>query len=88
MLGRFAAGINLAKISHQLFDTERGRLIVSIVFGFAIAIMFQRVCRADSKEHKCILLRAPPLKDISGKVFKTANGDCYTYEPEYMPCKA
>jgi hypothetical protein len=86
MIGKLAAGINLARISHQLFDTQRGQIFVSIVFGFAIAIMFQRVCR-DPGDHRCLLLRAPPLKDIRDRAFKTADGECYKYDPVYVPCK-
>jgi hypothetical protein len=65
----------------RLFYTKLGQVFISALFGVAIAFMFQKVC----KDRKCIVIQAPPLKDVEKKVFGV-DGQCYRYEPYIVDC--
>lgn len=64
----------------RLFYHPVGQHFVAVLFGFALATLFQRVCK-----DKCIVFESPPLADLRDKVFK-ANDGCYTYEPVIVKC--
>ena len=66
----------------RLFYTKMGQIIISILFGIAIAFMFQKVC----KDRKCIIIQAPPLKDVEKKTFDV-DGTCYQYKPKVVKCE-
>lgn len=78
---RAASNINAHQITNRLFYTERGQLMVSILFGVALAFMFQKSCRGD----KCVVLEPPVPSELAGKVFKVGDA-CYRYEPRLVPC--
>ena len=59
--------------------------MISVIFGFAVAVMFQQTCKGAA----CIVLRAPPTAEIQGRVFRNGDGkDCYTYVPKMVPCES
>lgn len=70
------------RVVDRMFYTKIGSTAVSIVFGLALAIMFQRVC----KDRKCIIYHSPPMKDIDGTVYMVKPGECYTYTTSVVPC--
>lgn len=78
LLGRHA---NMHRTVDRLMYHERGQILMSIVFGLALAFLFQRVC----KDRKCIVLQAPPLKDLERHVYQF-HGQCFRYEPYAVPC--
>lgn len=84
----FGRGMNVPvqQITDRLFYTQRGQIMVSVIFGFAVAVMFQQTCKGAA----CVVLRAPPAEDIQGRVFRNgAKGDdCYTYVPRMVPCES
>ena len=53
-------GDRISHISERLFHTEIGCIIISAIFGIALAFMFQRVCKGDS----CIIIKNPPQKEL------------------------
>lgn len=65
----------------RLFYTESGSMFISILFGFALAAMFQKAC----KDRKCIVIKAPPMKEISDMYYKNGD-DCFKYTPKVVPC--
>lgn len=69
------------KIIDRLFYNESGQILISIVFGVALAFMFRKVCKG---EH-CIVIHPPPLEDVEKYVYKT-NGICYRYTPRVTEC--
>ena len=71
----------LEHVSAQLFHTSFGQVLVSALFGLALAFMFQRVC----KDRKCIIIEAPPLDEIRGSTYKLDN-KCFQYTPKPAPC--
>ena len=69
----------------RLFYQKTGQIVVSAVFGLALAFMFQKVCKGS----KCIIIHAPDteeLKKIHMNNEKTAPQTCYKYTPEYVAC--
>jgi hypothetical protein len=77
----FKQGVKLERIVDRLFYTHIGSIAVSAIFGVALAIMFQRVC----KDRKCIVIQAPPMKEIAEHYYKVGD-DCYKYTPSVVKC--
>lgn len=73
--------VSAQQITKRLFYTDGGQMLVSFIFGFALAVMFQRSCRGAA----CILSKPPKKEDIEGKVFRIGD-KCWAYEPEIVPC--
>ncbi len=69
------------RVIQRLYYTDIGRIMVSALFGAALAMLFQRVC----KDRSCIVIQAPPMKEVVGSIFKNHN-TCYEYEPRVVPC--
>lgn len=85
MFGLLGGGVSIRQVTGRLFHTPEGQLMISALFGFALAIMFQRTCDGAA----CIVLRAPPAAEIDGRVFRNGAGEtsaCYTYTPKVVPC--
>ena len=57
-------------------------IIISIIWGFGLACIFREACvRRDRIE-----IRALHPNKVIGKIFKDANGNCYTYIPKSAVC--
>lgn len=68
-------------IVDRLFYNPGGQILISILFGIALAFMFQRVCKGD----KCIIFDAPPPEEIDGKIYEF-EGACYQYVARIIAC--
>lgn len=85
-----ASKVSAQQITHRLFYTPNGQAMVSVLLGFGLAIMFQRTCKGAA----CVVLRAPPSRDMDGKTFRNGAGEgaggdeCYRYVPRAVPCGA
>lgn len=73
--------MDVNKILDRLFYNTGGQILVSAIFGFALAFMFQKVCKG---EH-CIEVHPPPKEDIQKYVY-TIDGVCYRYIPKVSEC--
>jgi hypothetical protein len=72
------------KISHmteRLFHTEMGCVIISAIFGVALAFMFQRVCKGT----ECVVVKNPPQDEIDKYVYQN-DGICYKYNVKIVDC--
>jgi hypothetical protein len=65
---------------HRLFYEKEGQIVVSALFGLALALIFRRVCTGD-----CVLYFAPNVSDIQGKSF-ILEDTCYKYTPYAVKC--
>ena len=70
-----------ANIVQRLLYTNIGQIVISILFGLALAFMFQRVC----KENKCVVIEPPPMDELKKYVYRIGN-DCYKYVPRVVEC--
>ena len=70
------------RLVERLFYTQYGAIIVSGLFGMALAMMFQRVC----KDKKCIVIQAPPHKELQDYVYRMKDSECYKYTPKVVRC--
>lgn len=78
---RGRSGTGVQRLVHRLFYTPFGSMIVSVLFGMALALLFQRVCTGD----KCVVPTSPPMKEIGSQVFRV-NNDCYEYKHRVVKC--
>jgi hypothetical protein len=82
MLGRGAAPqTNVNDVTKRLFRTRAGQIIISAIFGAAIAALFQKTCKGK----KCIVIEAPPLADLEKYVYRIGD-KCYRYQPRVVSC--
>ena len=72
---------NASNLTDRLFYQPSGQMFVSALFGVAIALMFQKVC----KDRKCILIKAPEVKEMTSKIYDF-QGDCYKYKTQSIAC--
>ena len=70
-------------IIHNLYYTEVGASVVSLIFGIAVVFLFQKACKGAH----CYIYKSPPEKDIKGIIFENPNDGCYTYRPKVVPCE-
>jgi hypothetical protein len=66
---------------NKLFYTTMGQLIVSVIFGLALAFVFRRVCTGD-----CTLYYAPHFDEVNDHIFKLED-TCYAYFPHMVDCE-
>lgn len=79
MIGLLSRSNNLNTVVDRLFYTVPGSMIFSGIIGFALAMLFSRVC----KDKKCLIIRAPP--DIKDNIYGL-DENCYTYTPVPTKC--
>lgn len=72
-------GLNI--LTDRLFYDEKGQIVISLLFGLAVAFIFQRVC----KDKKCIIIRAPDVDKMVSKVYEF-EGECYKYSTQSITC--
>lgn len=72
---------NLNKFTSRLFYTGNGQLLVSALFGIALALVFQKVC----SDRKCIVIRGVAPAEVTGKTFEF-EGECFKYKPSPVEC--
>jgi hypothetical protein len=77
-------GDAIHRVVDRMFYTNMGSFAISFIFGLALALLFQRVC----KDRECIIYKPPPMKEIEGTVYQVKPGECYTYTPIVRPCVA
>ena len=77
----FGAKINANELTTRMFYSVKGQIIVSILFGLALAMLFQKVC----KDRKCIVITAPATADIANKIYQF-EGECFKYTPYGVKC--
>jgi hypothetical protein len=65
----------------RFFQTESGKVIISILLGLGLATLFRRSCEGKN----CIMFKAPSLEDIKKKKYKY-NDKCFQYEMSSTSC--
>jgi hypothetical protein len=58
----------------RFFQTETGRIIISILLGLGLATLFKRTCQGIG----CLNFQPPSLEDIKNKKYKYGNS-CFKY---------
>lgn len=64
----------------KLFYNKSGQIVVSSIFGLALALIFNRTCKDG-----CIIYNAPHLEDVDNKIFKIED-NCYKYTTKVVKC--
>jgi hypothetical protein len=68
---------NIDSLSSRLFYTDNGQIFISALFGIALALIFQKVC----KDKKCIVISAPATEEVT-----QFEGECFKYKPYGISC--
>jgi hypothetical protein len=64
----------------KLFETENGKIIISVILGLGFASMFRRVCN----QNNCLVIKGPKLKQMN-KYYRI-DKNCYKYKPYPVNC--
>lgn len=78
-MNRSAGGFRM--VVDRLLYTDRGQIVASVLMGFAVALLFRKVCN----DRNCKVILAPPLEHVKKTVFEL-QGDCYRYTPVPTAC--
>ncbi len=66
----------------DFINSEAGGIIISIVWGLALAVLFRRVC----SDRACITIYGPPPEAVRKKKVRW-NDKCYVIEPREASCQ-
>ena len=67
----------------KFVHTTTGKYLMSILIGLGLASLFRKVC----KDRGCVIFQAPPLENISDKIYSHDN-KCFKYVPTATKCNA
>ncbi len=65
----------------KLFNSEVGKIFVSIILGLGLATLFRTACSG----YKCYNFVGPQIQDVKTKTYKF-NDKCYSYEEHAVSC--
>tara|TARA_B110000438_G_C15490829_1_gene511347 strand:+ start:363 stop:602 length:240 start_codon:yes stop_codon:yes gene_type:complete len=65
----------------RFFQTETGKIIMSILLGLGIATLFRKTCRGSN----CIKFKAPSKKQIDDTTYKYGE-NCFNYKIKTTDC--
>ena len=65
----------------KLINSDAGKYIISIILGIGLASLFKKAC----KDRKCVVFRAPSMKDIKDKIFNI-DDKCYKFNEKSVTC--
>ena len=65
----------------RFFNTEAGRVNISILLGLGMATLFRKKCHGDD----CLTFKGPSLEDIKTKKYKYGD-KCFQYEINSIMC--
>lgn len=68
----------------DLFKTQVGKIILSCIWGLALACMFKYSC--DGKNCHMIVYKGGDVHDIETSVYNYGTKDCYRYKPVITSC--
>ena len=78
-------GKRFSRVIENLIYSERGRIILSIIFGLGLATLFRKICKSND----CYRFIGPSQNDIRDKIFSfdtNENSKCYILREENIQC--
>lgn len=67
----------------EVLESRWGSIIISTIFGLALAAMFRKVC--DGR--RCVVVTGPEREELDRFHYKI-DGECYKYQVESVACPA
>tara|TARA_B110000908_G_C10153582_1_gene402559 strand:+ start:723 stop:965 length:243 start_codon:yes stop_codon:yes gene_type:complete len=71
----------MGKFLTSLLENNKGKIIISIIWGLGLATLFRKVCKGRS----CIVIKGPNPEDLNNKVY-THDNKCFKYKYESTIC--
>ena len=65
----------------NFLNSQKGRIIISILLGFGIATLFRKSC----ENRNCLVFKAPSINKIKDKTF-LFDEKCYKYTEKNVTC--
>ena len=62
--------------------SNKGRIIISIIWGLGLATLFRRVC----KGRNCIVIEGPDPNELKDNIYDF-DGKCYKFNSNITSCK-
>ena len=64
-----------------ILNSERGKILFSILLGFGLATLFRKSCESSN----CLIFKIPDLNKIDNKIFKF-DDKCFKFQTESISC--
>ena len=68
-------------MSQHVFDNRLISIIISLIWGFGLALLFRKICKND----ECLIVKVPPLFNQSDNIINDHNR-CYRLEKYTVTC--
>lgn len=68
----------------QLFETNTGKILLSIIWGLGLASLFKKACTL--RKCKVIQYKGPNPEEIQQYYYKYGSDNCYKYTPYLVEC--
>lgn len=65
----------------KIINSERGKILFSILLGFGLATLFRKSCESNN----CLIFKIPKLEKIDNKIFQH-NDKCYNFTSSSISC--
>lgn len=65
----------------KFINSQQGKYLMSILLGLGLATLFRTVCKGS----KCKIIKAPPMEEIDGKIYKF-DDKCYEIKTNPIKC--
>lgn len=71
----------MGKFVTSLLENTKGRIIISIIWGFGLATLFRKVCKGRS----CIVIKGPNPLELNNNIY-THDNKCFRYKYQSTTC--
>jgi hypothetical protein len=65
----------------KFINSQTGKYLMSMLLGIGLATLFRSVCKGS----KCNVIKAPPMEEIDGQIYKI-NNKCYEMKTNLIKC--
>jgi hypothetical protein len=65
----------------KFVNSQTGKYVMSILLGIGLATLFRAACKGK----RCRMIRAAPLEELDGQIYKF-DGKCYRFDREQATC--
>lgn len=66
----------------ELLENRIIIILISIIWGFGLALLFRKVCLND----QCTIVKVPPSLNINNNIIHDKNDRCYQLQKYPSPC--
>lgn len=66
----------------DFMKTKPGRILISVLWGFALSMLFRKTCAGNS----CVTIQGPPIQETQSTTYDFGKDGCYKFQPHPVRC--